>query len=73
MEVVAFVGPSGTGKSHRALAVAHEHKSEAIIDDAKQPDGHKFYKITVKNWSAFGEFGREHGDKYALEWNGGVQ
>ncbi|MDD4084098.1 MAG: Asp23/Gls24 family envelope stress response protein [Acidaminococcaceae bacterium] len=33
MEVVAFVGPSGTGKSHRALAVAHEHKSEAIIDD----------------------------------------
>ena len=33
MEVVAFVGPSGTGKSHRALAVAHDNKSEAIIDD----------------------------------------
>ena len=33
MEVVAFVGPSGTGKSHRALAIAHEYKSEAIIDD----------------------------------------
>lgn len=33
MEVVAFVGPSGTGKSHRALDVAHDHKSEAIIDD----------------------------------------
>jgi len=33
MEVVAFVGPSGTGKSHRALSVAHENKSEAIIDD----------------------------------------
>ena len=23
MEVVAFVGPSGTGKSHRAIGVAH--------------------------------------------------
>lgn len=33
MNVVAFVGPSGTGKSHRALTVAHDNKSEAIIDD----------------------------------------
>lgn len=33
MEVVAFVGPSGTGKSHRAIAVAHDYGSEAIIDD----------------------------------------
>lgn len=33
MEVIALVGPSGTGKSHRALLVAHEHKADAIIDD----------------------------------------
>ena len=33
MEVIALVGPSGTGKSHRALIVAHEHNAEAIIDD----------------------------------------
>ncbi|SDF76034.1 Asp23/Gls24 family envelope stress response protein [Sporolituus thermophilus] len=33
MEVVALVGPSGTGKSHRALIVAHEHNIDAIIDD----------------------------------------
>jgi len=33
MRVVAFVGPSGTGKSHRALTLAHDHHSEAIIDD----------------------------------------
>ena len=32
MEVVAFVGSSGTGKSHRALVVAHENKIECIID-----------------------------------------
>ncbi len=33
MEVVAFVGPSGTGKSHRALIVASEHNIDTIIDD----------------------------------------
>lgn len=33
MEVFALVGPSGTGKSHRALIVAHEHNADAIIDD----------------------------------------
>ena len=31
MEVVAFVGSSGTGKSHRALVVAHENNIECII------------------------------------------
>ena len=33
MEVIAFVGSSGTGKSHRALVVAHENNIECIIDD----------------------------------------
>lgn len=33
MEVIALVGPSGTGKSHRALVVAHENNVECIIDD----------------------------------------
>lgn len=33
MEVIAFVGPSGTGKSHRAQLVAHENDVPAIIDD----------------------------------------
>lgn len=33
MEVMALVGQSGTGKSHRALIVAHEYKADAIIDD----------------------------------------
>lgn len=33
MEVIALVGPSGTGKSHRALIVAHEHNVDGIIDD----------------------------------------
>lgn len=33
MDVMAFVGPSGTGKSHNALIVAHNNQADAIIDD----------------------------------------
>lgn len=33
MEVVAFVYPSGTGKSHRAIGVAFDNRCDAIIDD----------------------------------------
>ncbi len=33
MRVVGFVGPSGTGKSHRASWVAREREIEFIIDD----------------------------------------
>lgn len=33
VEVVAFVGPAGSGKSHRAGIVAHQHHCEVIIDD----------------------------------------
>ncbi|MDF2572425.1 MAG: Asp23 family, cell envelope-related function, partial [Sporomusa sp.] len=33
MDTFALVGPSGTGKSHRALIVAHEHNVDTIIDD----------------------------------------
>ncbi len=33
MNIIAFIGPSGTGKSHRALVVAHDYNIECIIDD----------------------------------------
>lgn len=33
MEVVAFVGPAGSGKSHRASLVAHQYNCDAILDD----------------------------------------
>lgn len=33
MEVYALVGPSGTGKSHRAVNLAHQIDAQAIIDD----------------------------------------
>lgn len=33
MEVYALVGPTGTGKSHRASLVARRHAADCIIDD----------------------------------------
>ena len=33
MDVIAFVGPSGTGKSHHALVVAHACQVDCLIDD----------------------------------------
>lgn len=33
VEVIALIGPSGTGKSHHAMAIAQERNCDAIIDD----------------------------------------
>ncbi len=41
MEVIALVGPSGTGKSHRATVVAHQIDAEAIIDDGLLIQGNR--------------------------------
>lgn len=50
MEVVAFVGPSGTGKSHRAINVAHANKCDAIIDDGLLIKGTKILAgVSAKN------------------------
>ena len=41
---------------------------EEIIEDARRTDGHKFYKVTVKNWHVFGKFHNEQAGKYSLKW-----
>ena len=33
MEVIAFIGPTGTGKRHRASKVAHDCGADVLIDD----------------------------------------
>ena len=33
MRTIAFVGPSGTGKSHRCMSVAKRNHADAVIDD----------------------------------------
>jgi uncharacterized protein YhbP (UPF0306 family) len=46
---------------------------ESAVEEAKNPDGHQFYKITVENWYTFGKFGRGSGQKDQLKWNGGAK
>lgn len=41
MDVIALVGQSGTGKSHRALDVAYDNHADAIIDDGLLISGTK--------------------------------
>jgi uncharacterized alkaline shock family protein YloU len=41
MEVYALIGSSGTGKSHRAQIVAHEHNIDLVIDDGLLIKGSK--------------------------------
>jgi len=41
LEVYALVGPSGTGKSHRAAIVAHQFGAQAIIDDGLLIQGNR--------------------------------
>lgn len=47
------------------------HASDTALDDATKEGGHKFYKITVKNWYVFGKLDSQGGRKHLLEWNGG--
>lgn len=55
------------------LFISRQIGDNSIIEDAKKDDGHKFYKVTVANWYAFGKFGGDKGQKYKLEWNGGIK
>ncbi|OPX88741.1 MAG: hypothetical protein A4E53_01815 [Pelotomaculum sp. PtaB.Bin104] len=41
MEIYALVGPSGTGKSHRAAVVANQLEAQAIIDDGLLIQGNR--------------------------------
>jgi ABC-type dipeptide/oligopeptide/nickel transport system ATPase component len=53
MDVIALVGPSGTGKSHRALMVARQNKADAIIDDGILIKDNKIILLKekqVKSW-----------------------
>lgn len=50
---------------------ARLQKGEEILEEAKDPDGTQFYKITVANWYAFGNFDNQGMQKHRLVWNGG--
>ena len=46
---------------------------DEILDEAQNPEGHQFYKISVNNWYVFGKFSGNRGQKYELKWNGDKQ
>jgi nitroimidazol reductase NimA-like FMN-containing flavoprotein (pyridoxamine 5'-phosphate oxidase superfamily) len=62
---------SGVDLNHPAFLAISQRigVGSEIIDEANKEDGHKFYKITVKNWYVFGRFGTDHSQKLKLEWN----
>ena len=44
-------------------------KNEDIIQEALAEEGCNVYKITVKDWAAFGSFGQAAHKKYELKWH----
>lgn len=69
----AMIADDGERQKLFPLFQSRLKASDVILDEAKSPDGHQFYKITVDNWYAFGKFDGEKGSKYQLSWNGGKQ
>ena len=61
---------NGVKEAHQAFISLQRLglKADAITEAEEAEDGHKFYKITVRNWYAFGRFGADHGQKLSLEW-----
>jgi uncharacterized protein YhbP (UPF0306 family) len=43
--------------------------SDEILEEAKRPAGHQFYKITVSTYYAFGSFDGKPSQKYELRWS----
>lgn len=75
--VVDFEGTAKMLKPGEDLNVAFYCLNERFkigkekLEEAKDPDGHQFYKITVENWCIFGNFDGQGAKKYQLEWKGG--
>ena len=65
MEVIAFFGPPGTGKSDRALVVAYENKASCIIDDG----GLIYHSRIVAGKSAKREESRLKAVRRAIFWD----
>jgi uncharacterized protein YhbP (UPF0306 family) len=44
---------------------------EEVLEEAKRPDGHQFYKISVDTFYIFGNLDGSSYEKHELKWNGG--
>ncbi len=55
-------------KAAECIQKVLEENSDDILEQAKNPDGPQFYKITVSNWYVFGKLDGKSGQKYQLAW-----
>lgn len=57
---------------HHPAYITYAQRFDAdaeILEEAKQKDGHKFYKITVKKFYVFDSRESKPSTKYELQWN----
>ena len=47
----------------------HFQIGEEKLEEAKDPNGHQFYKISVENWYVFGNLDGQGAKKYQLAWH----
>lgn len=70
-EGVAKLLPAGDEQNEAFARISKRlGKGPEALEEAKSPEGHQFYKISVQNWYVFGKFGEAGAQKYALPWNG---
>jgi uncharacterized protein YhbP (UPF0306 family) len=70
-EGLAELMTDGEARNKAAMCINKRLKAgDDILDQAKDPNGHQFYKITVDTFYVFGKFSDEGGKKYELKWNG---
>jgi uncharacterized protein YhbP (UPF0306 family) len=46
------------------------HLDEGLLEEARRPDGHQFYKITVDTFYLFDSYTSKPSQKYELKWEG---
>lgn len=64
------LGPGPEQQTAARLLMERLQAPQTILEEAARPDGHQFYKITVKKFYVFGNLEEKGNDKYEIEWNG---
>jgi uncharacterized protein YhbP (UPF0306 family) len=75
-EGMAEVLPPGSEEQEKAFNTMQDrlHMEDDIFEEAQNPDGHQFYKITVTEWRVFvkSDRDRKSGETHKLPWGAGV-
>ena len=66
-----LLGPGPDQQKAFECIKARLKADDSILEEAQNPEGHQFYKITVSKYYVFGKLDGTGGKKYELQWNGG--